>query len=132
MLRVLVVDDDPDTAQSLCELIRLWGHDARAACCGKGALAELPSFAPQVALLDLAMPGMSGLELAGRLRRAPAPPLLVALSGYARPCDRDAALRAGFDRFLAKPYDPAELRRLIDAADADGCRTNPDLPLAEC
>jgi CheY-like chemotaxis protein len=118
MLRVLIVDDDPDTAQSLCQLVRLWGHDARTACCGKAALAEAAAFAPQVALLDVVMPGMSGLELAERLRHAPAPPLLVALSGYAWPCDHDAALRAGFDRFLAKPYDLDELRRLIGEADA--------------
>jgi two-component system CheB/CheR fusion protein len=115
MSRALVVDDCPDTTDSFCWLLRLWGYDARAANDGPAALALAAEFRPDVALVDLAMPGMDGRELARRLRRLPGLRrlLIVGTTGYAggggRPCPE-----GDFDLCLLKPVEPDELRRLLD------------------
>jgi len=118
-LRVLVVDDYPDTRRSLRLLLRSWGHDAREASDGPDALRLVEAFAPEVILLDVAMPGMDGFELARQLQRRPlAPrPLLVALTGHTRAVDINAALDAGLDHFFAKPCDPAQIDFLLRAFD---------------
>src|SRR5262245_17562889 len=115
MSRALVVDDCPDTTDSFCWLLRLWGYDARAANDGPAALALAAEFRPDVALVDLAMPGMDGREVARRLRRLPGLRrlLIVGITGYAgggrRPCPE-----GDFDLCLLKPVEPDELRRLLD------------------
>jgi DNA-binding response OmpR family regulator len=115
-LSVLVVDDDHDSADSLALFLRLNGHDARVAYGGEQALtlhAERPA---DVAILDVVMNGVGGIELAARLRRAAVRPLLlVAVTGVGTK-DEVAAVMAGeFDHLFLKPVDPKELLGLLDA-----------------
>jgi signal transduction histidine kinase/CheY-like chemotaxis protein len=117
-LRILVVEDNPDTAASLAELLRMWGHDTRVATDGPSALALAPGFRPEVVVLDIGLPGMDGYELAvalGREEILPRP-YLVALTGYGQRQDRERARRAGIDRHLTKPADLAQLRELLAEA----------------
>jgi CheY-like chemotaxis protein len=114
-LRVLVVDDDADTTESLCVLIRLWGHEARAAGDGPGALVVAAEFLPHVALLDLGLPGMDGFEVGRRLRSLPAleAVILVALTGYGDDESRRRSTEEGFALHLVKPSDAAELEAVL-------------------
>lgn len=103
--RVLVVDDNVDTAQSLCWLLEASGYQTRAAYDGLTALREAVNFAPRVVLLDLGLPRLDGYEVASRLRRDPATSdmILVAVSGYGREEDRRRSCDSGFDHHLVKP-----------------------------
>jgi PAS domain S-box-containing protein len=113
--RILVVDDNRDAAASLAVLLRLEGHEAEVAHDGTAALEAVRRQRPDVAFLDLAMPGMDGYELCRRLRADPAltPALLVALTGWGQEADRRRSEEAGFDRHLVKPVEPQSLRRLL-------------------
>ncbi len=115
VLRVLVVDDDHDAADSLCTLLRLWGHGNRVAYSGAAALVTAAAYRPDALLLDLAMPGMNGLWLARRLRRHPSLQglLLIAITGYGDDAHRQLGMEAGFDHFLVKPVDPVALEDLL-------------------
>lgn len=131
-LRVLVVDDDRDTVDSLAMLLRCWGHEVHVAQDGVGALAQATAFHPQLMLVDLAMPGMHGLELAKRLRSLPelSKTPLVAVTGLGDQRHRQQAIDAGFDDFLTKPYGLSELlqvlaRALVSAAMAQEARGVP-------
>jgi two-component system CheB/CheR fusion protein len=121
-VRVLVADDCPDTRDSLALLLRLWGFRVAQAEDGLAALSLAASFRPDVALLDLAMPGLDGYEVARRLRSEPglSGMLLVAVSGHGRREDRDRALAAGFDCHLTKPLEPRQLRLLLDGCAVPG------------
>ncbi len=113
-LAVLVVDDCADTAASCGELLGLYGYDVRTARGGPAALATLDGWQPDVALLDLAMPEMSGYELARRVRgRRDRCPLLVAVTGLGTPVHRARAADAGFDHFLLKPVNPDVMSALL-------------------
>jgi CheY-like chemotaxis protein len=114
-LRVLVVDDYPDTRQSLRLLLRSWGHSVHEAPDGAQALREAEVCHPDVVVLDIAMPGMSGYEVARQLQQSNSfpRPLLVALTGHTRSMDIEAALNAGLDHFFAKPCDPGQLYFLL-------------------
>ncbi|MDE2448961.1 MAG: response regulator [Gammaproteobacteria bacterium] len=116
--RVLIVDDNADSAQSLALLVRHWGHEVAVARDAREALARAETLEPDVALVDIGMPGVDGHELARRLRAQPRyrDALLVAVTGYGRAEDRDAAHRAGFDAYLVKPADSAELAKLLAGA----------------
>jgi two-component system, sensor histidine kinase len=113
--RVLVVDDNPDAADALATLLRGWGHDTRAAYGGEAGLRAAREFRPDVCLLDLGMPGLSGFELAERLRREPvtAGAVLVAVSGWGEPETRRRAREAEFDHFLLKPSNLQILRAIL-------------------
>ncbi|HZX79517.1 MAG TPA: response regulator, partial [Lysobacter sp.] len=113
--RVLVVDDNADALLMLEALLGLEGYEVRGAGDGESALALLDAFVPDVALLDIGLPGMSGYELAARLRAdaRSARTRLVALTGWGREEDRARAHAAGFDAHLTKPVDPAMLLRLV-------------------
>jgi signal transduction histidine kinase/ActR/RegA family two-component response regulator len=113
--RVLVVDDNADAAESLCTLLRLRGHETTAAADGPQALALAGRLAPEIAFVDLSMPGMDGFEVARRLRAAPGGDalLLVALTGLGQEHDRAATARAGFDAHLTKPGDLQALEQLL-------------------
>ena len=119
--RVMIVDDHEEIRTSLTRLARSWGHEIAVAADGPTALSLAEAFQPECAIVDLSMPGMSGIELGRRLRqRFPKPQLcLIALSGYADADIRDACLAAGFDAYLVKPGDVHELERLLGGDRAD-------------
>lgn len=116
-LRVLIVDDNRDAADSLALLFVLKGADARVAYGGAEALARLADFCPHAGLFDIHMPGMTGLELARRVRElhSRCPLLLVAVTGVGDEEAGEATAAAGFDTHLTKPADPAELDRVLSA-----------------
>jgi CheY-like chemotaxis protein len=105
--RVLIVDDNQDAANSLAALLTLRGHETQVAYGGRQALEQSESFQPDVALLDLGLPEMSGYELAARLRAMPRLNRirLVAVTGYGQAEDRQRTQAAGFDDHLIKPVD---------------------------
>ena len=113
--RILVADDSRDTAATLAQLLRLKGHEVLVAHDGVEALEIASREKPQVALLDLGMPRMSGYELAGRIRAEAwgSNMLLVAVSGWGQQHDRERAAKAGFDVHLTKPADPAQLDAIL-------------------
>jgi len=126
-LRVLIVDDCRDNADALLLLVTQWGFNARSAYDVNSALSLATTFAPEVVITDIAMPGPggNGLEFAAKLRALdPLPHSLIAISGYADDDRREAAGRAGFDFYLVKPPDLEELRGLLDGAHrvAEHCR----------
>jgi PAS domain S-box-containing protein len=114
--RVLVVDDNKDFAMTLEILLEMAGHEVRAVNDGIAAYDVAMDFRPEIVLLDIGLPGMTGYELAGRLRRLPelAGSTLIALTGYGQTEDRQRVAEAGFDGHLVKPVEPTELLSLID------------------
>jgi CheY-like chemotaxis protein len=115
--RVLVVDDNVDSAQSLALALTLEGYDAKLAYDGPGAVELAVAFQPQVALLDIGLPGMNGYELARQLRqRAGGREMaLIALTGYGQAEDRRKSREAGFDHHLTKPVNYDLLVSLINS-----------------
>ena len=113
--RILIADDNRDAADSLSMLLELAGHEVRVAHLGRAALSLAQAFRPDVALLDIGMPDMSGYEVARELRREPwgRGILLIALTGWGQEKDRQQALEAGFNQHLTKPIDPDHLESLI-------------------
>jgi CheY-like chemotaxis protein/anti-sigma regulatory factor (Ser/Thr protein kinase) len=113
--RILLVEDNHDAAESLRTLLELAGYIVEVAGDGPTALAVARSFHPEVVLCDIGLPGdMDGYAVAGALSQGgDGRPYLIALSGYGQPADRERARKAGFDRHLTKPADPAALRRLL-------------------
>lgn len=119
--RVLVVEDNPDAGQSLCDLLAAMGHDAMVATDGPAALEMLDSRMPGVVLCDIGLPGMSGYDLAWAVRQQHGDlPLLVAVTGYGQPEDQQRAARAGFDHHLTKPVDVAALNAILSSLGAGG------------
>jgi len=118
-LRILVADDERDTVYTLLQLLRDGGHDTRGVYKGGDVMPLLESFDPDVVLLDIAMPDASGWDVARDIRRryGERRPLLIAISGlYKQSADHILGTMAGFNYFVAKPYDPAALLRLISKA----------------
>jgi two-component system CheB/CheR fusion protein len=115
--RILVVDDNPDSAETLALLLQFGGHDVRTAHEGESALETAYAFRPQVIVLDIGLPKMDGYEVARRLRQDPEMKklFLVALTGYGQDEDRQRSKDAGFDHHLVKPVDPAELQSVLTA-----------------
>ena len=113
--RILVVDDNLDSAESLATLLRIRGNEVMTAADGPGALKAAATFRPEVVLLDVGLPGMDGYEVARQMRQQPATrrALLIALTGYGRIEDREAALKAGFDKHFTKPIDPKTLYQYV-------------------
>ncbi len=120
--RVLVVDDNRDSADSMAELLNACGHETRTAYNGEAALVLLRGWQPQVALLDIGLPDMSGHELARHIREAlqPHPPVLVALTGWGQQADVARSAEAGFEHHLTKPADIGTLLAVVDGAVAQG------------
>lgn len=114
-LRVLVVDDNMDTAESLATLLTLQGYEARTANDGIKALQTAPQFRPDVILLDIGLPGADGYQLAQRLRqhRDLKDVVLVAITGYGQDADRERSRRVGFDYHLVKPTRPEVIQELL-------------------
>ncbi len=115
--RILVVDDNIDTARCLARLLELSGHDVATAHGGTEALDLASSHRPTVVLLDIGLPGMDGYEIAGRLRRLESctDAVIIATSGYGQPSDRQRSRESGFDHHLVKPIDFAQLLSTIEA-----------------
>ena len=113
--RVLVVDDNVDAAESLALLLQVLGHVARTVHDGPAALAAAREYRPEVVFLDIGMPGMTGHEVAVRLRAMPEArgAVLVAVTGWGQEEDRRRTREAGFDRHLVKPVDPEALREVL-------------------
>jgi CheY-like chemotaxis protein/anti-sigma regulatory factor (Ser/Thr protein kinase) len=113
--RILVVDDNEDAAALLYEVLGVHGNEVLVAHDGPEALAVAPAFAPHVAILDIGLPVMDGLELARRLLATlPHPPVLIALTGYGQQGDRARTRDAGFREHLVKPVDPERLLQLVE------------------
>jgi CheY-like chemotaxis protein len=112
---VLVVDDNVDAAESMRLLLGLEGYRVECAHDGEEALRAADRLRPEVVLLDLGLPRLSGYEVARRLRAGPFGEalLLVAVSGFGRERDREAAREAGFDLHLTKPADPEVVLRVL-------------------
>jgi CheY-like chemotaxis protein len=112
--RVLVVDDNEDTADLLARLLRLAGHQVDVAYNGMCALARMRACRPDIVLCDLGLPELSGYDFARAVRREQAGTIrLVAISGYAQPEDIKRSREAGFDAHLAKPAGAAEITQLL-------------------
>jgi CheY-like chemotaxis protein len=119
--RVLIVEDNPDAAESLRMLLELLGHRVRVAPDGLAALEAAHASPPEVMLIDIGLPGMDGYELAHRLRADSTLGglVLVALTGYGRDEDKERSLAAGFDFHLVKPVNVAALESLLVALRKD-------------
>ena len=114
-LRIVVVEDDLDVADTFATLLQLDGHDLRVAHNGRRALDVVGEFAPDVAFVDVGLPDIDGYEVATRLRARPSADgiVLIALTGYAADEDTRRARLAGFDHHLSKPVDYAAVGRLL-------------------
>jgi CheY-like chemotaxis protein/anti-sigma regulatory factor (Ser/Thr protein kinase) len=115
--RILIVEDNRDTAASLCSVLELSGFTVEVVHRGTAALDAARRFQPSTVLCDLGLPGMDGYQVASALRHDPetASVRLIAVSGYGQEEDRRRARTAGFDRHLTKPVDPEELLQLLTA-----------------
>jgi CheY-like chemotaxis protein len=114
--RVLVVDDNPDAAESLADVVKMLGHTAEVAYDGPSAIQKVRTNPPDVVLCDIGLPGFSGYDVARTLRSDPSVAnrvRLIALTGYSQPEDIKNAAAAGFHRHVAKPCDLDELARLL-------------------
>jgi len=113
--RILVVDDNVDTARGMARLLKLLGHDVRVAHTGPEAIEAARGHRPEVVLLDIGLPGMSGYEVASQLRREDccAGTLIIAISGYGQEEDRRRSKASGFDHHLVKPIDHDALLSLL-------------------
>ena len=116
-LRVVVADDNPSMTTALRLVLQFWGWEVIVAHDGMEALSSVREARPAVALIDIGLPRMDGLEVARLLRAGRAAPrLLVALSGYGEDRDRVRSHEAGFDRHLVKPIEPEVLRAVMASA----------------
>jgi CheY-like chemotaxis protein len=113
--RIVVADDNEDSAQSFAMLLSFSGHEVHVAHDGTAALDALREYRPDVAFLDIGMPGLTGYEVAQAVRLEPwgREVTLIAVTGWGQPEDTRRAQDAGFDRHLVKPIDPAEVDRLL-------------------
>jgi CheY-like chemotaxis protein len=113
-LRVLVVDDSKDSTDAMEMLLAAWGFEGRAALDGPSALQIAESFRPDAVILDIAMPGMDGYEVARRLRQTFGEKLtIICVSGLGTEEHRRQSREAGCNHHLLKPADPEELERLL-------------------
>lgn len=117
-LRVLIVDDNHDSADMFAMLLEMTGHDVRNAYSGQDALTAAAEFQPQIAFLDIGMPGMNGYEVAHKIRESVwgQNVVLAAVTGWGQAEDKRLATEAGFDHHLAKPVNLAMLQPLLAAA----------------
>ncbi|MDB4975894.1 MAG: hypothetical protein JWN48_4235 [Myxococcaceae bacterium] len=113
---VVIVEDNADSRGLLCELLEFAGFNCHTAEDGLSGLSRIEELAPDVAVVDIGLPGIDGLELARRLRAKPRERriVLIALTGYGQRTDSEKVYGAGFDRHLVKPVDPAQLTKLLN------------------
>jgi CheY-like chemotaxis protein len=115
MRRVLVADDNLDAGETLAMLLRLDGHEVHVANDGLEAVEVFKRVQPDVAILDIGMPGLSGHEVARRIRELGSEPpvTLIAVTGWGQKADKDRAMASGFDHHFTKPVEPTVLSRLL-------------------
>ncbi|MEJ0037056.1 MAG: ATP-binding protein [Gammaproteobacteria bacterium] len=120
-LRILIVDDNVDAADSIAMLLNMEGHETRAVNSARAALLAVPDFKPEVVLLDIGLPEMDGYEVARRLRaqNGERRMRLVAVTGYGQPADRRRAHAAGFDEHMVKPVEPTVLQDFLRIVQSD-------------
>jgi two-component system CheB/CheR fusion protein len=120
-LRILIVDDNVDAADSIAMLLNMEGHHTRAVNTARAALLAVPEFKPEVVLLDIGLPEMDGYEVARRLRaqNGKRGMRLVAVTGYGQPADRRRAQAAGFDEHMVKPVEPMALQDFLRVVQSD-------------
>jgi len=112
---VLIAEDNVDSAESQAHLVRLFGHRVEVAFDGQTALELADATHPEVLLLDIGLPGLSGYEVAAQLkdRHGQKKPSIIAVTGYGREEDRRLATEAGIHLHLLKPVDPEMLRAIL-------------------
>lgn len=117
-LRVLVIEDNTDAADSAHMVLTLLGYESAVAYTGPGGLEKARSWQPQVIVCDIGLPGLDGYQLATTFRQEPATAksLLIAVTGYADVDSSKRAFAAGFHHYLAKPVDWPELQRILEGA----------------
>jgi signal transduction histidine kinase len=122
--RILIVDDNRDSAESLATLLQMFGHEVRTAYDGETGLSVAEQFSPDIILLDIGLPRLSGLEAARRIRHDLGlhDALLIAMTGYSQEEDKRRSREAGFNAHLVKPVDLGELRALLERFSS--CREN--------
>lgn len=113
--RVLVVDDSPDIADILTHLFETLGWDTASALCGRDAVRVAGAFDPDLVLLDLVLPDLSGFDVLATLREASGgrERFIVAMTGWSRPDSQRRATESGFDAFLVKPIDLSTIRDVL-------------------
>jgi PAS domain S-box-containing protein len=113
--RILVVDDNRDAASSLAMLLKFFGHETQVAHEGQEALDLAPIYQPEIVLLDIGMPKMSGYDVCRRLREQPTgnDMVIVAVTGWGQDADRQKSAEAAFDGHMVKPVEPRELLKLL-------------------
>jgi len=113
--RVLVAEDNPDSASSMSTLLQLMGHEVRVVQDGLQAVACAGEFQPHVVLMDIGLPGCDGYEAARQIRGEPwgREMLLIALTGWGQDADRERSRRAGLDHHFVKPVEPVRLEELL-------------------
>ena len=113
--RILIADDNRDSAETLAALLRMEGHEVTSVHDGPVALSVFGELKPDVALLDIGMPGLTGYEVARKMRQATprASLTLIAITGWGQDIDKERAFAAGFDHHLTKPVDPQRLVELL-------------------
>ncbi len=113
--RMLVVDDNVDSADSIAMLLQVSGHEVRVVYSGQDALETAAEYQPDIILLDIGMPGMDGYEVARRLRAHTQleKVKVIALTGYGQDADRLQSQEAGFDYHLVKPVDAQKLEEVL-------------------
>jgi CheY-like chemotaxis protein len=118
--RILIVDDNPDAAEMLAEVLRVRGYETRIAHDGPEALRVATAFKPEAAFLDIGLPVMDGYELASRLRELPglSTVRLIAVTGYGQESDRRRTEAAGFEHHMVKPVDLEVLENLVNSIGA--------------
>ncbi|HET7197859.1 MAG TPA: response regulator [Burkholderiales bacterium] len=114
-LRIVVADDDRDAVLTLATLLQHEGHEVREVYRGSEVLRMVREFDPDVALVDISMPGMTGYDVAREIRQlfGKARPVLIAVTGWKKTSDRILAQIAGFDHHLAKPFETDALLALL-------------------
>ncbi len=116
-MRVLVVDDNTDVAETIAVLLSHWGHDVKSAADGPTAVEIAAAQHPDVVLLDIGLPGMSGYEVAEQIRANPAlsDTVLVAMTGYGQAEDKKRSRQAGITHHLVKPVEPSLIQKVLSS-----------------
>jgi CheY-like chemotaxis protein len=111
---ILIIEDGPDARRALGRLLEIWGHHVEVAEDGTRGVERAIASRPEVALIDIGLPGLNGYEVARRVRQVLGNKIrLIALTGYGQPDDHERARAAGFDQHLVKPVNPRLLSRLL-------------------